>query len=281
MSEQPYRSKPAGADEHPEEGMSCPECLGTGFLVRAGEDGVERARVCPCRDREREDRLLRAARIPRRYQQCSLGNFEKHHATQETARQFARRFVQKYPLGEMGLLLTGPCGTGKTHLAISVLKELITERGLTCLFYDFQDLLKEIQGSYGPESTLRENQILQPVFTADVLLLDDLGAQKPTAWVRDTVGHIINHRYNNRRVSLFTTNRRVAPDDEVESGRGGRELTEATLLDQIGQRIHSRIHEMCKVVPIEGPDYRKLTKQPGLHSLMVGPPGRRPDPRAR
>ena len=177
-------------------------------------------------------------------------------------------------MGEMGLLLTGPCGTGKTHLGVAILRSLIQDRGLHCLFYDFQDLLKEIQASYRPDSAASEMDILQPVFTCDVLLLDDLGAQKPTAWVRDTVGHIINNRYNNRRIILFTTNRKYLPEESTTARQAAP--TEATLLDQIGQRIHSRVYEMCRVVPIEGPDYRKLTKQPGLRSLMSRP--ERPGP---
>lgn len=247
----------------------CVRCYGTGYQVQADADGVERARACGCRDGRREGVLLEAARIPRRYEHCSFENYENHHPAQETARQFARRFVKEFPVGEMGLLFTGPCGTGKTHLAVAILRSLIQDRGLHCLFYDFQDLLKEIQASYRPDSAASETDILQPVFTCDVLLLDDLGAQKPTAWVRDTVGHIINNRYNNRRIILFTTNRKDLPEESTTARR--TEPTEATLLDQIGQRIHSRVYEMCRVVSIEGPDYRKLTKQPGLRSLMNRP----------
>jgi DNA replication protein DnaC len=245
----------------------CESCHGTGYSIQADADGVERARACACRDRTRESALIESAGIPPRYEHCSFENYENHHPSQEAGRQFARRFVKEFPVGEMGLLFTGSCGTGKTHLAVAILKSLIQDRGLHCLFYDFQDLLKEIQASWRPGSQDSEAAILQRVFTCDVLLLDDLGAQKPTAWVRDTVGHIINNRYNHRRIILFTTNRK----DVAEEGARGQDGGEATLSDQIGQRIHSRVYEMCRVVPIEGPDYRKLTKQPGLRSLMNRP----------
>ena len=210
---------------------------------------------------------MTAARIPRRYEHCSFDNFEIHHDSQRAAVQIAHRFVREYTQGEGGLLFAGACGTGKTHLAVSMLRALVADRGVRCLFYDFQDLLKEIQSSYSPANQTSEMSILQPVFTAEVLVLDDLGAQKPTAWVRDTVGHIINNRYNNRRTTLFTTNR----PDPVPEERSGRSGAEASLIDQIGVRLHSRIYEMCHVVPFRGTDYRKTFKHPGLRSRMKGP----------
>jgi DNA replication protein DnaC len=242
--------------------------MGTGFQVRADARGVERAFACSCRDPARETRLLARARVPRRYEHCTLDNFERHHESQGAALVLARRFVTEYPPGETGLLFTGPCGTGKTHLAVGILKALTSERGARCLFYDFQDLLKEIQSSYSPVSQASEMEILEPVFDAEVLVLDDLGAQKPTAWVRDTVSHIINNRYNDRRTTLFTTNRRDLPD--ALPGRGVREPLEATLLDQIGERIHSRIYEMCHVIRLDGDDYRRKAKHPGVRSRMEG-----------
>jgi len=253
---------------------TCRQCHGTGFEVRPAQDGVRRAVPCTCRDARREALLLSAAAIPRRYEHCTLDGFERHHESQGQALQLARRFVKEYPLGDAGLLLTGPCGSGKTHLVIGVLRALILERGARCLFYDFQDLLKEIQSSYSPVSQASETEILRPVFDADVLVLDDLGAQKPTAWVRDTVAHIINNRYNDRRTTLFTTNR---PDASVPraASRGRLEPAEATLLDQIGERIHSRLYEMCVVVPLDGDDYRRTYKHPGVRSQMEGPQVRR------
>ncbi len=102
-------------------------------------------------------------------------------------------------------LLMGPCGAGKTHLAVAALRQIVL-RGHTGLFYDYRELLKEIQGSYNPESQTSELGVLEPVLTADVLLLDDLGASKPSPWALETVGHILNSRYNERRITLLTTN---------------------------------------------------------------------------
>jgi DNA replication protein DnaC len=152
----------------------------------------------------------------------------------------------EYPAVEQGLLLMGPVGVGKTHLAVSILKGL-TERGISCMFYEFGSLLKEIQGSYNTATQSSELRVLAPVFLADVLVLDELGASKPTEWVRDTMNHIINTRYNDRRVTVFTTNYL----DERRTDR------EETLEDRVGTRLRSRLFEMCKTVSIAGDDFRK------------------------
>ncbi|MBS1791503.1 MAG: ATP-binding protein [Acidobacteria bacterium] len=145
----------------------------------------------------------------------------------------------------MGLLLMGPCGVGKTHLAVATIKALI-DKGISCLFYDFRDLLKEIQNSYNTVSNSSELSVLAPVYEAEVLVLDELGAMKPTDWVRDTMTQIINNRYNDRKVTIFTTN---YLDDPTNS-------SEESLTDRVGIRLRSRLHEMCKTVIVKGSDYR-------------------------
>ena len=114
-------------------------------------------------------------------------------------------------------------------------------------------LLKEIQNSYNPISQTSELKVLEPVLSVDVLVLDELGASKPTDWVRDTMMQIINTRYNEKRITIFTTNfRDVAENEKTE-----------TLEDRIGTRVRSRLYEMCKTVQIEGEDYRKKLGQSG------------------
>src|SRR4030095_4366087 len=123
----------------------------------------------------------------------------------------------------------------------------LTERGFKCLFYDFASLLKEIQDSYNPNTQTSELSVLAPVLKTDILVLDELGASKPTDWVRDTMTHVINTRYNDKRLTVFTTN---YPDERPND-------REETLEDRIGVRLRSRLFEMCKTVVIDGKDFRR------------------------
>ncbi len=205
-------------------------------------------------------RLLEEARIPKRYEHCDLESYLPRHRTQEKAKNVVLRFLERYPLIDVGLLFLGPCGVGKTHLAVSLLRQVITEKGDAGVFYDFRDLLKEIQGSWNSVSQASELDVLRPVLEAKVLVLDELGANKPTNWVRDTVAYIINCRYNDKKMTIFTSNLpdlHVAERDESPDRFQNRSVREDSLADRIGARLRSRLYEMCKIVEIKGGDYRE------------------------
>jgi len=220
----------------------CPRCFGTGMEVIEGEG----ARRCDCRKQDNHSVLISRARVPRRYDKCHFQSFIVENDSQKVALKYASNLVRDYPAVDRGLLLTGPCGVGKTHLAVSILKAL-TERGFSCLFYEFGSLLKTIQDSYNPISKTSELTVLAPVFNAEVLVLDELGASKPTDWVKDTMSQIINTRYNDDRLTILTTNY----SDTRKTDR------DETLEDRIGVRLRSRLYEMCKTIEIDGEDFRR------------------------
>ncbi len=204
--------------------------------------------------------MLSSARIPKRYEHCELSNFdfEGTHRGLATARLAACKFVEDYPVDKAGLLLIGSIGVGKTHLAVGILKELISSKGIACLFYDYRELLKQIQNSYNDSVRATELEVLRPVFETEVLVLDELGAVKPTEWVWDTVSLILNTRYNDNRTTIITTNFDDKPAATVAGPRGaGRE---ETLGDRIGERMRSRLHEMCRIVRMEGADFRQTLR---------------------
>ena len=138
-----------------------------------------------------------------------------------------------------GLLLTGSMGVGKTHLAVGIVQALIFEKGVRAFFCDYRELLKRIQESYNPAGGTTELQILAPVFEAEVLILDELGAQKPTDWVWDTVALVLNTRYNDKRTTLITTNYPNAP--AALARNADKTIREETLGDRIGERMRSRL----------------------------------------
>jgi len=251
---------------------TCPLCGGTGW--QTVERGKERQAVrCQCRQQDRTERLLTVAHIPARYQHCELGNFQYDpddpaQTSITKARNFAGRFVEDYPIEKTGLLFVGSVGVGKTHLAVGILKDLIREKGIHCLFCDYRELLKEIQNSYNPSVQATEMDILRPVFDAEVLVLDELGAVRSTEWVFDTVNYLLNSRYNDNKTTIITTNFPDAPEDtdaEADNLRSPsaaeRAARRETLGDRIGERMRSRLHEMCRKVAIDGPDYRQHSKQ--------------------
>jgi DNA replication protein DnaC len=227
----------------------CAFCYGAGMEVVPGKG----ARRCRCRTEDRRAKLIEAALIPHRYSECSLQSYKpfQGNSSRLCAFNHAFRLAREYPAVDRGLLFMGSVGVGKTHLSVAIIRDLIEKKGVHCLFYEFGSLLKEIQNSYNSVSQNSELKVLAPVFEAEVLVLDELGASKPTDWVRDTMMQIINTRYNDKKLTIFTTN--------YLDGR--RAEKDETLEDRIGLRSRSRIYEMCRTVFIEGNDYRQCFDQ--------------------
>lgn len=183
--------------------------------------------------------------LSKRLKRYTFQNF-KPYVSPEAARAVER--VEEY-LGlweenkeeGRGLYFCGGVGVGKTHLAVAVLNELIRRKRVPSLFVTVPELLDNLRGAYNdPGRDLDE--WMNTVQNADFLVLDDLGSERPTEWVRERIFVIVNHRYREALPTVFTSN--IGPKD---------------LAAQLGERTASRIIAMCDWIALEGEDYRETT----------------------
>ena len=236
--------------------MNCTVCNNTGWCSR-DVNGVERVERCECWHRQVALDLLKDANIPARYQKCDFSTFVTYPNEQLLrAVKRAEEFSVSFPMVQKGLLLIGPPGIGKTHLAISVLRNVIIEKNIRGLYFDTRSLLSTIRSTYNPVTRTSEADILERVMQAELLVLDDLGAERLTEWVEETMHLIVNTRYNDRKPTIFTSNYEDEPDDSD------------SLKSRVGFRMHSRLREMCEFLEYSGPDYRDFEFKPDSDDIF-------------
>jgi DNA replication protein DnaC len=191
---------------------------------------------------------LKEARIPPRFAHTELETFEPETDSQRSALRKARTFVEHFRLkGVKGLLFYGTNGVGKTHLAIGILKRCVREKGAQAFFFETNQLLKLVRDTYNRSVEETEMEVLRPILGADLLVLDDLGREQTSPWVHETLGLVIDTRYNDNKATILTSN--LADLDQHDP---------RSFIFQIGVRSRSRLKEMCDWVEVQGPDRREV-----------------------
>jgi len=237
----------------------CPRCNGSGWVPIEGD--ALRVEPCGCQGDLRRRQRITSATIPPRYYHCRLETFydRGNYPALVTARNRVQEFADAWLPGinnGRGLLLMGPSGSGKTHLAVAALLEVIdASKSGRLLFSNFQDLIQEIQASFDSDQAPSKSEILRPLLEVDLLVLDELGSQKPSMFVQDILYYLINSRYNAQRTTLFTTNYSDTPPPKDES-----------LANRISERLRSRLYEMTEEIKLAGvPDFRTTFRESQHH----------------
>lgn len=231
---------------------SCPpvDCGGAGYFFDVDEHGYRRAKPCPCTRLDRRARLFNDAGIPARYHDATFPGFQvgPRDVDQKAARATSFRFAMEFEPSQPGLLFFGPCGTGKTHLVTAILRHLLLVRGVPCRFIEFMHLLTDLRATFGDRG--RAEDVMAPLVAVPVLAIDELGKGRGSEWELSVLDELISKRYNAAATTLFTTNYLIEPGPGHES-----------LKQRVGERIFSRLMEMCVPVRMTGEDYRRRISQ--------------------
>jgi DNA replication protein DnaC len=229
-----------------EEGELCPICKGLGFVRQdLPPDHPDFGKLIPCECRQaelanRKARKLRSRSNLEGLQDKTLEGFSSEgrgNLTPDKAQSLAQALQAAREFAEDSdgwLVLSGPYGCGKTHLAVAIANAQIAAGAL---FVNVPDLLDHLRASYSPGASEGYDERFATVRDAPLLTLDDLGTENATTWAVEKLYQILNHRYNLRLPTIITTNNN---------------------LDNLDPRIGSRMRDqdLSRVIAIDAPDYR-------------------------
>ncbi|MBX5484451.1 MAG: ATP-binding protein [Myxococcaceae bacterium] len=257
----------------------CPRCGDLGFVYTTKEETIsgkigkrtyEVLVDCECQLRERRVRAYNDAHLPAASAHASFATFRGWTPHQDRALQVASAFAYTYSRTKptRGFILSGPVGTGKTHLLAAALSHLLLESGVTAAYVEISLLYATIRRGF--QEGKSGGEIIGPLSEVEVLAIDELGKGRGSAFELETMDELIARRYNAGRTTLFATNYSLAPEKKplpnTTSARGYRTSADVKqagaepelLRERTSERIYSRLCEMCDFVelPAGTPDHR-------------------------
>ena len=242
----------------------CLRCLDSG-TVTARVAGHVRTGRCRCQRPIDRARLYTAAQIPGRYTEATLESYThgllQHAPENMGVLEEVSRWMSGWKVGQenRGLVVWGPVGRGKTHLLVAIVRDLILRHGVPARFVEFTRLLGQLKSGYSEGRS--GNEVIDPLIHIPVLAIDELGKGRLTDWELTIIDEIISRRYNAMACTLRSTNFRPAPaTGSAPANAALVDINPQTLGDRVGDRVLSRLQEMCDFVELAGRDFRTIER---------------------
>jgi len=242
--------------------LPCRQCNGTHLFVSRDAAGNNVAARCSCDQIDRRVKMFNDAHVPARFSGSFIEDLVETHRSQKEVKYALLKHRDQFQVGDPGFLLWGEPGVGKTHLLCGLASYLTLERGVSVRFIDFVKLLMDLKAAYAEGKW--DSEVLAPLLSAQVLIIDELGKGRNSEYEVMVLDQLISTRYNSRKTLHCTSNYapteppRPATTSYVEANQ---QLLAQTLKDRVGDRIFSRLHEMCRFMRIEGEDFRLSRQQ--------------------
>jgi DNA replication protein DnaC len=186
---------------------------------------------------ERRNRLEKYSNMGKRLESASFENFIVREGS-EVVFEEAKKYTEHFDSYETSLLIWGPFGNGKSYLSAAITNEL-RAKGKAVVFITLSDLLARIRSTFQSDKESEQN-VMYTLLQCDLLVLDDIGAEKPSDWVSDILFRIVDGRYRNEKPILYTSN-----------------LKPSELAERLGRRIYDRILESNVPIQVKASSYRE------------------------